>query len=197
MLDDDDTHLFISELISDGIDAGDELMNFMKAALADDCNLTDKTSSPTPDELENNITNDNLCMLINELKKTHTAKMMFFTTEQEKFFYDTNLWREFVMSEKANVQKCCLSRMTKISLRTKKLTELDFQLFLDFNKKCSNNDNDTVMYLLCVEFIKLSRKFRHSPAFVHNIPTLVHQLFTNKVHVMTEEELEVICYVDG
>ena len=123
--------------------------------------------------------------------------MMFFTAEQETKFYDTNLWRAFIVSEKENVEKCCLSRLTQLSARTKKLTELDFQLFLDFNKKYSNNDDDTAMYLLCDEFIKLSRKFRHSPAFVHNIPTLVRQLFTNEVHVMTEEELEVIFYVAG
>ena len=53
------------------------------------------------------------------------------------------------------------------------------------------------MYLLCVEFIKLSRKFCHSPVFVHNILTLECQLFTEEVQVMTEDELEVIFYVVG
>ena len=179
------------------MDAGDKLMKFMKAALSDESNPTDKASSSTPDEQQNDINDDNLCMLINKLKKSHTAKSMFFTAEQETKFYDTNLWRAFIVSEKENVEKCCLSRLTQLSARTKKLTEFNFQLFLDFNKKCSNNDDDTAMYLLCDEFIKLSRKFRHSSAFVHYIPTLVRQLFTNEVHVMTEEELEVIFYVAG
>ena len=48
-----------------------------------------------------------------------------------------------------------------------------------------------MMYLLCSEFIEFPRKFCHSPAFVNTIPTLVRQLFTDKVQVMTEEELEV------
>ena len=138
MRDDDDTNMLISELISNRMDAGDELMKFMEATLADDeSNPMDKTSSLTPDGQQNDINDDKLCMLINELKKTHTAKMMFFTTEQEKFFYDTNLWREFVMSEKTTVQKCCLIRMMQLSARTKKLTELDFQLFLDLKKNAA------------------------------------------------------------
>ena len=124
MRDDDDTDMLISQLISDGIDAGDELINFMEATLADDSNLTDKASSPTPREQENNITDENLCMLINELKKTHTAKMMFFTAEQETKFYNANLWRAFIVSEKTNVGSCSLSRITQLSFRIKKLAEL-------------------------------------------------------------------------
>jgi len=38
------------------MDTGDDLMRFMDAALADESNPTDKASSPTPDEQENNIT---------------------------------------------------------------------------------------------------------------------------------------------
>ena len=54
------------------------------------------------------------------------------------------------------------------------------------------------MYLLCNEFIKISRKFRHSPAFINNVPTLVRQLFTGEVQiVMTDMELETLFYVSG
>ena len=49
------------------------------------------------------------------------------------------------------------------------------------------------MYLLCNEFIKISRKFCYSPAFINNVPTLVRQLFTGEVQiVMTDMELETL-----
>ena len=48
------------------------------------------------------------------------------------------------------------------------------------------------MYLLCSGFIKFSRKFCHSLAFLNNILTLVRQLFTDQVQMMTREELEAI-----
>ena len=69
--DDNNTNFLISDLIVNRMDTGDELMRFMKIALVDESNLTDKALSPTTNKQENNITNENLYILINELKNTH------------------------------------------------------------------------------------------------------------------------------
>ena len=86
--------------------------------------------------------------------------------------------------KKNNVENYLLSRITQLSTRTKKLTGLDYQLFLLFTKKCDNISDKSEMYLLCSEFIKLTRKFCHSPAFVNNVPTLVRELFNGEVQVI-------------
>ena len=46
----DDTYLIILELSSNGMDAGDKLIKFMRVSLSDKSNPTDKASPPTPDE---------------------------------------------------------------------------------------------------------------------------------------------------
>ena len=46
----DDTNFLISELISNGMDAGDKLMKSVEVALVDESNPRDKTTSPTPNE---------------------------------------------------------------------------------------------------------------------------------------------------
>ena len=195
--DDVDAHFNISDLIGDNCDVGDELMSFMETVLTEESNLS-LDDSFVVEESSPTISDVDLRMLIDELKSTHTAKSMVFTTAQDSFFYNTDLWRSFYVMEKVNVDNCLLSRITQLSTRTKKLTELDYQLFLLFTKKCDNISDKSAMYLLCSEFIKLTHKFCHSPAFVNNVPTLVSELFNGEVQfIMTEVELEVIFYISG
>ena len=196
--DDDGVQFNISELIGDGNDAGDDLMAFMEDALSEESseNMFD---SDVDTELPLLFLNDaELTMLIDELKSTHTAKSMLFSAKEELFFYNSVLWQRFYNQEKGNVESCLINRLTQLSSRTKKLTELGYQLFMSFTNECEHRRDKSAMYLLCSEFIKISRKFRYSPSFVNTIPTLVRQLFTDKVQVaMTEEELESLFYVSG
>ena len=103
--DDNNTNFLISDLIVNRMDTGDELMRFMKIALVDESNLTDKALSPTTNKQENNITNENLYILINELKNTH-CQINVLQRQWRKIFYDTNLWRIFIVSEKNHATFC-------------------------------------------------------------------------------------------
>ena len=81
--DDDDVEFNISELIGDGSDAGDDLMAFMEDALSEESSEYVGDSAVDIEVPVSAISDAELTMLIDELKLTHTAKLMFFSAEEE------------------------------------------------------------------------------------------------------------------
>ena len=99
----DDADFIISDLIGDSVDVGDELMTFMESALQEESTLGTNdslASTLSPNIGIQDITNKELCVLIEELKDTHTVKSLGLSSAQEVFFYDIGLWRSFFFKRK-------------------------------------------------------------------------------------------------
>ena len=112
------------------------------------------------------------------LAGTHAARSLPLTTEQSDTYFVDTFWMYVHKKEISNVKECVLERKTQLAVRNKKMILLDTELCRSFAKEQSNIMTDqSVLFVLCHEFIKISRSFRYSSGHLKSLPSYIRDVF--------------------
>ena len=128
-----------------------------------DCNQTGLESVNFPSDWSDEITEENVSVLIEELKVTRCSQSISCTPSQEFAFYDRDCWRYFIVCETENVENFQLEKMTQLLTRTKQLNVLDFDLLQSVSEEMKSVYKKCCMFEPYQFFIKILRNFRYSP----------------------------------
>ena len=113
------------------------------------------------------------------LAGTHAARSLPLTTEQSDTYFVYSFWMYVYKKEMINVRECAVDRRTQLVSRNKKLILMDTELCRSFAKeKCGIMTEQSVLFVLCHEFIKVSRSFRYSSDHLRSLPSFIRDIFS-------------------
>ena len=114
---------------------------------------------------------------------SHVAKSLPLTNAQSETCFSVSFWKNTFSSEMDNVRRCVMERKTQLVARNKKLVLLDTELCRSFAKgnSCSMKEQ-SVLFVLCHEFIKISKSLRYSKGNLQSLPAFVLNVFSYPGH---------------
>ena len=113
------------------------------------------------------------------LAGTHAARSLPLTAEQSNAYFVCSFWLFVHKKEMANVRECTIDRRTQLAARNKKLVLMDTELCRSFAKERSRIMREqSVLFVLCHEFIKISRSFRYSSEHLKSLPVYIRDVFS-------------------
>ena len=78
-----------------------------------------------------------------------------------------------------NVRESALEQKTQLLVRNRKLVVMDDELCWSFAKDCPvDMKEQSLIYVLCHEFVKILQLFRYSPEYFKSLPAFVGQIFS-------------------
>ena len=101
-----------------------------------------------------------------------------------------------------NVRACALDRKTQLPVQNKKLVGLDTELCCSFAKESLiEKKEQSLIFLICYEFIRISRSFRYSSKTIKSLPLFVTESFSRGSQQIIDEfsvlVQETLYYIAG
>ena len=169
----DSTAWSIDSFIMESIEVEESKDDFMKTLEKDLQVEVEKESYGDMDEFMKNIDvnqltkereDSRLLDIVNAVKSAHCVKSMPLSESQKHRYFSVDFWKEVFSTEKQNITNCLIGKVSQLPAQNKNLAELDVELCISFSAKTGTDDFDRAdIYILCDEFIKISRKMRYLP----------------------------------
>ena len=140
--------------------------------------------------------------IVDTLTNCHAMTTIPLSTDQLERFSRCSFWVDTFSAEMRNVRASAIERKSQLSVRNKKLVVLDNELCWLFAKDCSvDMKEQSLAYVLCHEFIKISRTFRYSSENLISLPLFIRQIFSRDsqqvIHEFSVLAQETLYYIAG